>query len=1291
MNRTGLLLVLVVCVRSAEAQTWNPIVNMNTVGYSDSSSRTIVRTNNNVVYYCMNASAISNGPSALKIFKGNAPVPTSFTEMDAVHEPTDSTRIIGVDCRLNSSTGIISIIFQLSSPLTANYITYDTNADKFGTPEVIAPVNHAPTLRYLSKVSLALDSSGVPHVTYGGDNEGFSYNNRIGGTWNAALRITNNLDDMHPSLTFGTDGVLHLAWMNFDSPRWIMYKERSVAGVWSSTETVDGNVGTFGDKVDQSRSIALTIDNKPLILYHNQANINAVVVIKQRTAANTYVDVSPAAGVGAAGHDWSLAVPWDGDWIICGHDMTNPVQPSCVTHSNATGTWGTKVRVVNDSTARDGSTSMRYDVVWPGDQSHIDVAYHDENTPPASWFFGATIPGPGSGNSPTASFSTTSLNFSNQVIGTTSPSQSVTITSTGSAALSISAISVTAGYAENDNCGATLTPGTSCQINVTFTPTSTGPVSGTLTISNNGANSPQGVSLSGTGVDQFHSISGTISGSAATVTLSGGATATTTADSSGLYSFSGLANGTYTVTPNQPSQSFSPPNRAVTLSGANITGVNFVATINTVGEILFTSQTPALLNQSDGSSTNYELGVAFSAHIGGSITAIRFWKDARETGTHTGHLWTATGQLLATAVFSNETGSGWQQANLPAAVQIAANTQYVASVNTGSSYFVVTSGGLAAQITNQDLTTVVGNNGLYGSRGQFPTSSYRNSNYFRDLVFSPGSVSFFTASGNVSPAASGAGTTLTLSGAKSGTATADANGNYTLSSLTNGSYTVTPSKTGVTFTPSSLPFTLSGSSATGLNFSAAAQTGSISGTITPLTGGSGTTMTLTGPTNATVTANSSGNYSFSSLPYGTYSVTPSQTGFTFTPASQPVTVNGPMTGVNFTAVAQTGSISGTITPPTGGSGTTMTLTGPTNATVMANSSGNYSFSSLPYGTYSVTPSQTGFTFTPTSQSVTVNGLIIGVNFTAVAQTGSISGTISPVSGGGGAKVTLSGSANATTTANSSGAYTFSALANGTYTVTPSNSGYSFAPTSQTVGISSSNVANINFTASSVTSGGPGSIAIDAIISQDRGTPGTIVTTPVFATSSANELLLALISADVQTSSGTNNTVDGVTGGGLTWVLVSRANRQRGTSEIWRAFAPSVLANVSVSATLSLPGASSITVVSFRGINIAGTNGSGAIGATATGGASSGGPTASLTTTVNNSWVIGVGNDWDNAIPRTVGPNQILVHSYLAPIQDTYWVQRLTTLSLGGTRVTINDTAPTSDQYNLSICEILPGQ
>ena len=166
--------------------------------------------------------------------------------------------------------------------------------------------------------------------------------------------------------------------------------------------------------------------------------------------------------------------------------------------------------------------------------------------------------------------------------------------------------------------------------------------------------------------------------------------------------------------------------------------------------------------------------------------------------------------------------------------------------------------------------------------------------------------------------------------------------------------------------------------------------------------------------------------------------------------------------------------------------------------------------------------------------------------------------------------------------------------------------------------------------------------------------------------------------------------DGVTGGGLTWALVKRTNTQPGGAEIWRAFAPAVLSNATVTANLSQNVVSSITVVTFTGADPSGTNGSGAIGATGGGSGASGAPTASLVTTRNNSWVFGVGTDWDAAVVRTLGTSQTMVHQFLTNVGSTYWVQRQNSVTpLSGTTVTINDTAPTNDKFDLSIVEVLP--
>ena len=174
----------------------------------------------------------------------------------------------------------------------------------------------------------------------------------------------------------------------------------------------------------------------------------------------------------------------------------------------------------------------------------------------------------------------------------------------------------------------------------------------------------------------------------------------------------------------------------MTVNSANVTGVNFTASA-IPSESLFTTQTPATTGNSDGANVNYEMGMLIQSDVAGQITGIRFWKDSKETGTHTGHIWSATGTLLATATFTSETASGWQVQKLTTPLSITANTTYVVSVNTGSTYYVSSTSGLASKITNQDLSSVVGANGVYGSTGTFPTSSYQNSNYFRDVVFVP--------------------------------------------------------------------------------------------------------------------------------------------------------------------------------------------------------------------------------------------------------------------------------------------------------------------------------------------------------------------------------------------------------------------------------------------------------------------------------------------------------------------------------------------------------------------------
>jgi hypothetical protein len=100
---------------------------------------------------------------------------------------------------------------------------------------------------------------------------------------------------------------------------------------------------------------------------------------------------------------------------------------------------------------------------------------------------------------PIATLSTANLTFSLQLVGTRSAAQTATLTNSGSTTLSISSIGASGDFESVDNCGSSLPAGESCTIRVAFSPTDKGVRSGTVTITDDAANSPQTIALTGTG------------------------------------------------------------------------------------------------------------------------------------------------------------------------------------------------------------------------------------------------------------------------------------------------------------------------------------------------------------------------------------------------------------------------------------------------------------------------------------------------------------------------------------------------------------------------------------------------------------------------------------------------------------------------------------------------------------------------------------------------------------------------------------------------------------------------
>lgn len=132
----------------------------------------------------------------------------------------------------------------------------------------------------------------------------------------------------------------------------------------------------------------------------------------------------------------------------------------------------------------------------------------------SSQSFSVSLSGTGSAGGPGVGLSKTSLTFGGQLLTTTSAPQTVTLTNTGASALTISSIAASGDFGQTSNCPlspATLAATGTCTISVTFTPTAVGPRTGTLTITDDAAGSPQTVTLTGTGWDFILSAPSTVS------------------------------------------------------------------------------------------------------------------------------------------------------------------------------------------------------------------------------------------------------------------------------------------------------------------------------------------------------------------------------------------------------------------------------------------------------------------------------------------------------------------------------------------------------------------------------------------------------------------------------------------------------------------------------------------------------------------------------------------------------------------------------------------------------------
>jgi methionine-rich copper-binding protein CopC len=148
---------------------------------------------------------------------------------------------------------------------------------------------------------------------------------------------------------------------------------------------------------------------------------------------------------------------------------------------------------------------------------------------------------------------------------------------------------------------------------------------------------------------------------------------------------------------------------------------------------------PAVASTTDTTAVN--VGLKFTTSANGWIAGIRFYKGSANSGTHVGSLWSSTGTLLGQVTFTNESASGWQEADFSSPIPVTANTTYVVSYFAPKGGYAYTSSAFTNAVSNPPLqalqSSTSGGNGvyLYSSSSGFPTKTFNATNYWVDVVF----------------------------------------------------------------------------------------------------------------------------------------------------------------------------------------------------------------------------------------------------------------------------------------------------------------------------------------------------------------------------------------------------------------------------------------------------------------------------------------------------------------------------------------------------------------------------
>jgi hypothetical protein len=399
----------------------NPPQPRITVGASGSGgndfSQTLVRDSGNRLWVgAFTASSYSQNPSnQLRIYKADqVGIASTYTEQDTSHRPTNvGTLSLAID-----GSDIIHVAWQhtFTTPGGVMYQTFDTSTGLWvGSATQIGDTNFSTSTDTIvgdAGVSLALDSSGVPHVLYMGrastaTPQHIQYVNKVGGTWSSPAQIDTatlgtNFNAKHPQIMFDSSGNLHATWLtmrfNYDTAggNATAYYAKRTGTTWQTTPTAFSDV--LLGSIDNGPSIYVDPADVIHITYNlGAAGVNPVgETVNGSTVDNQvfyrfstdggstwtttpqpphFVTHDPALGPDGAGgiFIWSHAQPTTVDGVggAIGH-MHRP---------KGSATWEGWVATTSSSPSSDSTVSTRRAQFFHNSPTRLDVQFFGDSLP----------------------------------------------------------------------------------------------------------------------------------------------------------------------------------------------------------------------------------------------------------------------------------------------------------------------------------------------------------------------------------------------------------------------------------------------------------------------------------------------------------------------------------------------------------------------------------------------------------------------------------------------------------------------------------------------------------------------------------------------------------------------------------------------------------------------------------------------------------------------------------------------------------------------------------------------